>query len=537
MTQALRILIVEDTVADADLLRRSLLRGGYEPITYEVVDTKAGMRAALEAHEWDVITCDNSMPGFSAGGALALVKEMRLEIPLIIVSGEIDLDLAVTLMRGGAEDYVPKKELPRLTAAIDHVLREASLRSARVRDMAALLASEARYRRLFETAHDGILIIDADSGLITDVNPFLENLLGHSKAEFLGKRLWDIGPFRDSEASKAAFGELQISGYIRYEDLPLETTGGKRIDVEFVSNVYLVDGQRVIQCNIRDITERKRTEVALRMLTAELEDRVKERTVELETLNRELDAFSYSVSHDLRAPLRQVDSYAQILEEDHAANIGTDGVEAVHKIRATVTRMGALIEALLKLARLSIDKVSREAVDLTAMGKLVAAELGQSEPARHVEWRIAEGVTVNSDPQLTRILMDNLLGNAWKFTARRNPAHIEFGVTPPQADGTVTYFVRDDGAGFDPAYSDKLFGAFQRLHPVVEFPGIGVGLATVQRIVRRHDGRVSGDGEVDHGATFRFTLGNGQARLNGGSSGHSPADSFSGLGQRSTARP
>ncbi len=519
MSQALRILIVEDSVEDAELLQRALQRGGYEPITCEVVQTQADMRSALQANEWDVITSDNSMPGFSARGALALIKEMQLDVPLIIVSGEIDLSLAVTLMRGGAQDYVPKKEMPRLTSAIDHVLREAAVRGERVRETAALQASEARYRRLFETAQDGILIVDADSGLIKDVNPFLEHLLGHSREEFLGERLWEIGPFKDSDACEATFKELQASGYIRVEDLPLETTGGKRIDVEFVSNAYLVEGKRVIQCNIRDVTDRKRTELALRTLTAELEDRVKARTVELETLNHELDAFSYSVSHDLRAPLRQVDSFAQMLEQDHAADIGTNGIETIHKIRATVTRMDALIGALLKLARLSIDKVSREAVDLTAMGKLVAAELEQSDSARHVEWRIAEGLMVNADPQLTRILMDNLLGNAWKFTARRDPAHIEFGVTPPQPDGTVTFFVRDDGAGFDPAYSGKLFGAFQRLHPVVEFPGIGVGLATVQRIVRRHDGRVSGDGEVGHGATFRFTLGNGQARFNGGPRG------------------
>jgi PAS domain S-box-containing protein len=513
MSHPLRILIVEDSVEDVLLLRRALQHGGYDPIACKVVETRAAMQAALTTTEWDVITSDNSMPAFSASAALALIKEMHLEVPLIIVSGEIDLDLAVTLMRDGAQDYVPKRELPRLATAIDHVLREAAVHQERLRDTAALQVSEARYRRLFETAQDGILIVDADTALITDVNPFLETLLGHTREEFLGKRLWDIGPFKDSAASKEAFRELQTSGYIRYENLPLETTGGKRIDVEFVSNVYLVEGTRVIQCNIRDITERRRTENALRTLTAELEDRVKERTVELETLNRELDAFSYSVSHDLRAPLRQVDSYAHILEDLPGSNDGPERVETIHKIRATVTRMDTLVVALLRLARLSIEKVTREPIDLTAMGKLVAAELRQSDSARHVEWRIAEGVTVNADPQLTRILMDNLLGNAWKFTSGRDPAHIEFGVMPAEEDGTVNYFVSDDGAGFDPLFSNKLFGAFQRLHPAVEFPGIGVGLATAQRIVRRHDGRVWGNGSVGQGATFWFTLGNGRARL------------------------
>ena len=511
MSQPLRILIVEDEIADAELLRRALQRGGYEPITFKVVETRAGMETALRDGAWDVITSDNTMPGFSASGALELLREMRVNVPLIIVSGDINLDVAVTLMRNGAQDYVPKKEIPRLPAAVDHALREAALRGGRVRDIAALQVSETRYRRLFETAQDGILIIDADSGLITDVNPFLERLLGYPRTEFLGKRLWEIGPFKDSSACKDAFRELQLSGYIRYEDLPLETAGGKRMDVEFVSNVYVVDDKRVIQCNIRDITDRKRAEAALRALTAQLEDRVKERTIELERLNTELDAFSFSVSHDLRAPLRQAGAYAQILLEDHSASLDEAGLETIHKIQATLTRMNTLIDALLKLARLSIETVTRQSVDLTAMGKLVAAELQLADPTRHVEWLIADGLTVNADPHLTRILMDNLLGNAWKFTARCNPGHIEFGASSSQGDGPITYFVRDDGAGFDAGYSGKLFGAFQRLHSTVEFPGLGVGLATVQRIVRRHDGQVWGAGIVNEGATFSFTLDNERA--------------------------
>ena len=511
MSQALRILIVEDSAEDVRLLRHALQRGGYDPITSEVVETRATMQAALLEHDWDVITSDNSMPGFSARGALALVAEMRLKVPLIIVSGEIDLDLAVTLMRDGAQDYVPKRELPRLSSAVDHVLREATIRKAHARDAMSLQESEARYRRLFETAQDGILIVDADTGRITDVNPFLEYLLGHSREEFLGRHVWEIGPLEDAEAREVAFRELQVIGYIRYDDLPLETSAGKRVDVEFVSNVYLVDGKRVIQCNIRDITARKSAEAAIRVLTMQLEDRVKERTAELEMLNHELDAFSYSVSHDLRAPLRQMGAFAQMLEENPVVIGDRDGAMATQRIRATVDRMSRLIEALLALARLSIDKVSRQTIDLSAMAKLAAAEISLAEPTRQVEWRIAEGVAVNADPQLTRILMDNLLGNAWKFTSRRETAHIEFGATM-LADSTVAFFVKDDGAGFDPAYADKLFGAFQRLHPIADFPGLGVGLATVQRIVRRHDGRVWGEGAVNGGATFWFTLGNGRAR-------------------------
>lgn len=262
MSQSLRLLMVEDSDSDAALLLHALHQGGYE-VTSAVVQTPVAMRAALKRQEWDVITSDHAMPAFSAPAAMALAKTLRPGLPFIIVSGQIDLSLAVSLMRNGADDYVEKRELPRVIPAIERALRQVELRRERQEVRDALEVSETRYRRLFETAQDGILILDAISGAIDDVNPFLMDMLGYSKEEFVGKKLWEIGAFRDTVASKTAFEELREKGYVRYEDLPLQAGNGRLVAVEFVSNVYAVDHTKVAQCNIRDITKRKKAEQAL----------------------------------------------------------------------------------------------------------------------------------------------------------------------------------------------------------------------------------------------------------------------------------
>jgi signal transduction histidine kinase len=236
----------------------------------------------------------------------------------------------------------------------------------------------------------------------------------------------------------------------------------------------------------------------------ELERRVIERTRQLEVANKELEAFSYSVSHDLRAPLRSIDGFSQALWEDYGETLGEQGRSDLQRVRAATERMAQLIDDMLNLSRVTRGDMHRTSVDLSAIANNIAAELAAAEPDREVDFAIAEGVHAEADGRLVRVLLENLLRNAWKFTGKHTTAKIEFGVN--QNDGKPVYFVRDDGAGFDMAYAGKLFGAFQRLHAMNEFNGTGVGLATVQRIVHRHGGRVWAESKVDQGATFYFTL-------------------------------
>jgi light-regulated signal transduction histidine kinase (bacteriophytochrome) len=256
-----------------------------------------------------------------------------------------------------------------------------------------------------------------------------------------------------------------------------------------------------------DITDRKTAELESSRLTAELEHRVHERTAQLEALNQELEAFAYSVSHDLRAPLRAVRGFSEVLLERYAKQLDADGQEYLHRACEGSKRMGRLIDDLLKLSRVGRSELHWGPINLSAAAELVVAELRKADPLRAVEVVIQPNLQAQGDEHLLRLLLDNLLGNAWKFTSRRSDARIEFGFT---ATPEPAFFVRDNGVGFDPAHAAKLFGVFQRLHSADEFPGTGIGLATVQRIVRRHRGRVWATGVVNEGAVFYFSLGDGQ---------------------------
>jgi PAS domain S-box-containing protein len=250
----------------------------------------------------------------------------------------------------------------------------------------------------------------------------------------------------------------------------------------------------------RDITDAKLAEAAHHALTQELE----QRNAQMAAVNHELEAFSYSVSHDLRAPLRSIDGFSQVLLEDYADRVDEEGQDALRRVRKAATAMAELIDALLALSRLSRVELRAEAVDLSALATTIAEGLRTSSPNRQVEFVIQPGMIIEADPSLMQALLDNLLANAWKYSQPRALTRIEVGCA--EADTETVYFVRDNGVGFDMAYADKLFGAFQRLHRQSEFAGTGVGLATVQRIVNRHGGRVWAEGIVDQGATFSFAL-------------------------------
>jgi signal transduction histidine kinase len=253
---------------------------------------------------------------------------------------------------------------------------------------------------------------------------------------------------------------------------------------------------------LRTLTERRRAARQINALNADLQ----RWAADLEAANKELEAFNYAVSHDLRMPLTSIDGFSQALLEHYTDTLDAQGQDYLQRIHRATQRMADLIDALLALSQVTRAALLREAVDVSALAQAMAADLQRREPTRQVEFIIADGLVASGDTRLLGVVLENLFSNAWKFTARQPWARIEFGGLPPQHGGAPVFFVRDNGVGFDMADADKLFRAFQRLHGRTEYPGTGVGLATVQRIIQRHSGRIWAEGAVGQGATFYFTL-------------------------------
>jgi PAS domain S-box-containing protein len=358
---------------------------------------------------------------------------------------------------------------------------------------------------VIESTPDAILVKDFQ-GRYLMINSTVAKIQGKPQSEILGKddcELFgpEIGlPLMETDRRIMTTGETEIVD----EDILI---AGNRRTYLSTKSVWW-DGQGNVVGLIvisRDISDRKRSEQQIRELNESLERRVAQRTAQLEAANKELEAFSYSVSHDLRAPLRGIDGFSRALLERYADQLDEKGKHYLQRIRAGTQRMGELIDDLLQLSRVTRSEMHLTLVDLSALAKAIAAELEQTQPERQVAWVITPGLVANGDARLLRVVLENLLNNAWKFTSNRACSRIEFGKIL-EKDLSTAYFVRDNGAGFDMTYVDKLFGAFQRLHTTTQFPGTGIGLATVQRIIHRHGGQVWAQGAVEQGATFYFTL-------------------------------
>jgi PAS domain S-box-containing protein len=354
--------------------------------------------------------------------------------------------------------------------------------------------AQARYRDLMNNLPVGVYRKEAGpNGHFLEANPALVAMLEANSAEDLLKQPFDT--FQQALPDLQLFGEEAIrQDSIVNEEKEMLTMKGHPFCGAISARVkHEADGRVYLDGIIEDITRRK-----------EIERQLQSRSIELEAINHELEAFSYSVSHDLRAPLRAIDGFSRILLNDYAARLDDTGRSHLERVRRAAQNMGMLIDDLLKLSRVTRTELKHEQVDLSALANEIAEELHKQGPDRIVHFTITPGLVAHGDKGLLRIVLDNLLGNAWKFTGGIAEARIGLGMATHA--GKEVYVVSDNGAGFDMTYADKLFGVFQRLHDASEFPGTGIGLATVQRIVHKHGGRIWAESEVGQGARFYFTL-------------------------------
>lgn len=359
--------------------------------------------------------------------------------------------------------------------------------------------SEGRYRTLFECAPDGILIADPDSYYI-DANASICQMLGYTREELIGLHASDIVTEQEVRHIEPALDIIKKKADY-HREWQFRRKNGSVFAAEVIATA-LPDGNLLGM--IRDVTERKEAETKIHQLNAELEQRVAQRTAELQAANKELEAFSYSVSHDLRAPLRAVDGFSLAVLEDYGPQLPEEGRHYLETIRHGAQKMGALIDDLLTFSRLSRAPLNKQKVNTAQQVRDVLEDLGPQRNGREIDMRIGDLPPCEGDPALLKQIWANLLSNALKYTQKRELTVVEIGFEPtPKGDA---FFVRDNGTGFDMRYANKLFGVFQRLHRAEDYEGTGVGLAIVQRIIHRHGGQIWAEAAVNRGATFYFTL-------------------------------
>jgi two-component system, NtrC family, sensor kinase len=489
-----RLLAVDDSITYLDQLGSQLREEGYD-----VVLAKSGEEALelLSAQPVDCILLDLIMPGLSGQETCRKIKESQRwrDIPLVMLTAHDSRDSMIEGINAGADDYIAKSaDFDVLKARLRAQLRRKHFEdeNRRIREQLVRKETEARFQRLIHSNIIGVIMSDL-SGHLSDANDAFLQMLGYTRSELEAGLLRAdlITPEESRERDAHAVSQLRQSGSATPYEKEFLRKDGTRLSA--VLGLVLLEGATTAVGFVLDRTEQK---VA--------EERVRKYSIALEEANRELESFSYSVAHDLRAPLRSIRGFGQALLEDCEAKLDDEGRKYLGFIRESAERMEQLIEDLLELSRVTKKELARERLDLSELARASVARLERAHPRRQVNVTIQEGMIAHGDSRLLAIVFDNLIGNAWKFTSKSEPARIEVGAE--LVDGQKTYYVRDNGAGFDMAFSHKLFGVFQRLHNASDFAGTGVGLATVQRIIRRHGGRVWAKGEIDRGAVFQFTL-------------------------------
>ena len=496
------ILIVEDERIVAMDLASTLQELGYAVCGMAARGEDAIRKAReLEPH---LILMDVRLPGKLDGiQAAEAIREQR-DIPVIYLTAHADDETLHRAANTLASGYLVKPfKSPELRCAIEIALHKHAI-DARLRDNEQWLATTLR------SITDALIATDP-AGTVRLLNPIAEALTGWSQDQATDHPIEEVVALIDEHTGACADNPLRLvleskTAQRAQVTATLVSRDGARIAVEesaapIVDHYGKVLGGVVV---LRDVTEQRHQHERITRLNQELERRVDERTAALAQANQELEAFSYSVAHDLRAPLRGIDSFSQLLVQQHSANLDPDALNYLKRVRASAARMGQLIDALLSLSRVGRSELEMQDIDLTAMTEAIVTEVQAAHPDRDVRVTIASGMRTHADARLMRLVISNLLDNAWKFTSRRTKAEVEVGVCAVP-EGTA-FFVRDNGAGFDQNYSSKLFGPFQRMHSEKDYPGTGIGLAIVQRVIARHGGKVWALSSLDQGATFLFSL-------------------------------
>lgn len=530
MKDSLRILHLEDQENDAALVRMKLNEVYGPRCRVRWVKSEQEFTDAIDHEKLDVVLSDSSGLDFDGLSALEMTRRKRHALPFIFVCGGQRAVQGEKMIAAGAADYVEKGTLRDLPLAIERALRDQPSGHVPVEqvltppaEMLINVVQQLSLARNIETVQaivrraarelmkadgatfvlrEGDLCYYADEDAISPLwkgcrFPMSACISGWAMLNRREAVIEDIyaDPRIPHDAYRPTFVKSLIMVPIR-RSAPIGAIGGywalrhHATEAEVRLLQALADSASIAIENVQ--------------LYSGLEQRVQQRTAELEAVNQDLEAFSYSVSHDLRAPIRGIDGCMHLLRMKYGQELSPEVHGFLGRIAEQTTRMQEIIEALLSLARIGRAPLERTAVNLAEISREIAAILQTTSQDRQVEWVIPESLIVDGDPALLRAVMENLLGNAWKYSSKREHTRIQVGTS--DIEGKPTIFVRDNGAGFDPKYAGKLFGAFQRLHHQSEFPGTGVGLANVQRIVQKHGGRIWAESAVDRGATFFFTL-------------------------------
>jgi PAS domain S-box-containing protein len=481
----MRILLIEDNPGDARLVQELLKQAGEKSIIEVVEYLESGVQFLL-SQDVDAVLLDMNLPDSRGLETLTKVQSRFPHLPIVVMTSIDDTELAAQAVRLGAQDYLVKGQ------ADGELLRRSLIYAIeRKRSEMAVLQAKEEWELTFNSVPDLIVVLDCQHRIIR-ANKAMADRLGVNQEKCAGLPCFEAVHGLSYPPEFCPHSLTCQDGKEHITDVHEPRLGG-----DFsVSTTPIINKQGVITGSIhvaRDITDRKRAEEDL-----------KRNAAALEAANKELEAFSYSVSHDLRAPLRSMDGFSEALLTDYNDKLEETGIDYLNRIRQASQTMSQLIDDILKLSRVTRSDMRLDKVNLSELASSIAAELKAVQPDREAEFIIVPDLIVNADKQLLQVLLRNLLENAWKYTGKCSKTRIELGVN--RQDGQTVYFVKDNGIGFDMKYADKLFQPFQRLQTSKEYPGTGIGLATVQRVVRRHGGSIRAESEAGNGATFYFTL-------------------------------